>query len=197
MPRKKLINSKVKKTKQQVLNQTEAMEKDFKNLPQLLQAQLRKELSVLKIQESKLLVSLKKIQKQYSAAKNKHTLLTTKTKVKPTTTAKKQLATIAKSCNKLDQAIADVMDNIKKIKAQGKTLSVKKAKFAALAKQVIAFDKEWTNKAEKSAVKPTETKVKQRKKRSTKASKIEALSTQEIPMQPESISSDLMEETVE
>lgn len=191
MPRKKLTNSKVKKVKRS-LNQAEIMEKDFKNLPNLLQKQLRKESSVLKTQEAKLLASLKKMQKQHSAAKNKHAVLATKVKTKSTPTAKKQLAVILLSYNKLDQAMNHLMSQLKQTKDQGKVLSTKRAKFAAIAKQISAIDKDWASKN----VQADKPKNKLAKKLVRKP-KVKAQSIQESAMQPEAITSDLVMESVE
>ena len=190
MPRKKLANSKVKKVKR-ILNQTEVMEKDFKNLPTQLQVQLRKESSTLKAQETKLLASLKKMQKQHSAAKNKHTLLATKAKVRSTPTAKKQLAAALLLCNKHDQAVNHVMSQLKQLKDQGKVISSKKAKFAALSKQISAFDKEWEIKNVR-ADKPVAKKL----KKTSRKQKIEAPSIKEVS-QSEQMTSDLIIETVD
>ena len=175
------------------MSPTELMEKDLKNLPNQLQVQLRKESSTLKTQESKLLASLKKMQKQHSTAKNKQALLTTKSKVKSSATLKKQLTAATQAYNKLDQALNEIMSQLKQTKDQGKVISAKKAKFAALAKQISSFDKEWVAKnpvlGDKPAAKPA--------KKLPRKQKSKASPTQEVVIQQEPLTSDLNMEVVE
>src|SRR5205823_4854750 len=130
MPRKKLVKAKVaKKVKRQTLNLSAIMEKDFKSFPKKIQEQLLKDLAGLKKQEPKLQSSLQKLQKQYTAAKNKHNVLADKLNVKPTPAAKKQLAALTKTCDKFNKAISALTNQLNAIKDQGKLISLKKARF--------------------------------------------------------------------
>jgi small-conductance mechanosensitive channel len=96
-----------------------SMIKEFMSMPAKLVAQLRKELTGAKKQESKLTAALKKAQSQTKKAKNK--------------------STAKKSIDKLTKALAAV-------KTEVKTLSQDQIKFNAVGKQLISFEKQWSTK---------------------------------------------------
>jgi hypothetical protein len=152
MPRK-VKKAKVKKstikTKRQRLGTTEPMEKALQDIPNQLQAEASKDLSILKKQEAKLQAALQKMQKQQKAIKSKHVVLSTKAKTNLTAPLKKRLKAVNKAYDLINQGIADITKQIDHTKNQGDQVSQKQAKYLALSKQLIQFNKEWDKKSVK------------------------------------------------
>lgn len=192
MPRKKLVKSRVvKKVKRQAKSLAAAMEKEFKSFPKKLQEQFRKDLAALKKQEPKMHASLQKLQKQYTSAKNKHSVLAEKVKVKPTPTVKKQLAAMMKTCDKLSKAVSALTDQLNEIKAQGKVISIKKARFAALAKYMSNLENEWARSQSENDVAEEARSVRKspakRKKQAPEANEITVLEEPMMTETPEEV----------
>jgi hypothetical protein len=145
MPRKKMVRSakgkkaQVKRQPKMVANTVEQMEKDFRKAPAKLIAQYRIEIATLKQQEVKLKAEIKKAQILEKAVKNKHSLLVAK-KASPTT--KKQIVSAKKIHGELKKSITEFTAKVAKIQKLHAAHAAKQAKFSAIAKQLIALEKE-------------------------------------------------------
>ncbi|MDR3477326.1 MAG: hypothetical protein P4M14_04775 [Gammaproteobacteria bacterium] len=145
--KKTAVKSQPKKAANHLAN---TLEKDFRDIPAKLIAQLRKEVATLAQQEKKLKVELKKADAQKKASKTKHAALTLKAKKKPSATSKKLMNLAKMTHDKTLKTIQDLTKQLDQIKAETKTVATKQAKFAAIATQLNQFEKQWALKAKKA-----------------------------------------------
>ena len=158
MPKKKVsksVKSKSKKVtrtqskpKAVMTNSVDHLEKSFKQFPNQIATQCRKELATLKQQEKKLASELKKAVSLTKAIEHKCAALS---KQKSSATVKKQLASATLGFKKANLASVEMSRSLEKIKLQIAALASTANKFSALTKEINKFDKEWTIKAKQAA----------------------------------------------
>jgi chromosome segregation ATPase len=188
MPRKKMTHSKMDKSsipvsknskkKVDLSQQTQSLEKDFKEISLQLANQFRNDLALLKEKEKTLTATVAKLNSQYKAAKKNYSTLS-KAKNKTSLAAKKQLKELKKNAVQLTKTIKTLEVELAKVKIHKKTLSIKQANFATLSKQIAKFDKTSKAKPAKKAKL-----LKKTQKKTVKASKKAVLSKQQQTIQP-------------
>lgn len=149
-----------KRMKQAVLSLSEAMEKEFKDLPNKLAIQSQKDISKLKIQEAKLAAAIKKTEKQRKVTQHKLHAMTVKNNKKPTKAGKKHLKTLTTVSREINQMLTSLGKQLSQVQKQSSTLSFKQEKFNALSKEILKLEKQW----EKNYKTPSVEKLKIRKK---------------------------------
>lgn len=209
MPRKKMkIASKtkakkspakrqVKQVKSAGLSLAESIEKDFRHVPARLAALYSKDLATLKIQETKLTASFKKIEAKQKAADAKCAALAKKT----TPAAKKQLVKAKKALSAISVTVAKATAELLKVKMATKAMMQKKVKFIALGKELNKIEKELDLKAKEALkVKPKakakpKAKVKARKASAKKMDTTQGMSEQ--PLSQDHSADELVTDTAE
>jgi hypothetical protein len=145
--KKTAVKSQPKKAANHLAN---TLEKDFRDIPAKLVAQLRKDVATLAQQEKKLKVELKKADAQKKVSKNKHAVLAVKAKKKPSATSKKLMNVAKMAHDKTLKTIQDLTKQLEPIKAEMKATAAKQAKFTAIVTQLNQFEKQWALKAKKA-----------------------------------------------
>lgn len=164
------------KTKQATVNVTSAsMEKDFKNLPKKLIAQIRKEVVALKKDEATQQVMLKKAQLLKKATNDKQDRIHAKANGNLTATVKKQLNATKKEQMHVNKTISQLNKQIETIKKNILQLSNKNAKFTELSKQIAKLEKDVDAKIQKTPKKLPTINKKAKKKSSAKTINAQAM----------------------
>ena len=158
--------STVKRTPNPAKSLSQAMEKEFRDIPARLIAQCQKDASALNRQEKKIKSEVKKAEAQKKIAKNKQVILQAKMKKNNNATNKKQFNANKQDQDKILKAISSLQQQLNTIKAQSKSLSSQQSKYAAIAKLVMQFDKQWEAKARQAN--KTATKARKKPSKNTK-----------------------------
>lgn len=128
------------------------MEKEFKNMPEKLIQQLRKDTLSLKKQELDLNLSLKKMQKQKKLMDSQQASLVAKSQEKTSKSIKKQLLAVKKNAIKLNKSLTTVTSDILKIQNQLSIASAKQAQFLYIKKEIAQLDKRAKTKSSTSPI---------------------------------------------